>query len=365
MRMQLDTKRTETRDRGRPSGPTMVDHYSHSTSHLQTAGFTLVELLVVIAIIGVLVALLLPAVQAAREAARRAQCVNNMRQWGLALHNHLDAKKELPYASAQFPYGTTGLPPGFTPSANLNRHSWVPQLWPYVECTQLYDMYNFNVGFYQPPNGITGVAGTPLSMKVPVYYCPSDGYNEVRIDYVKGNYAVNWGPICWPLSGVLPSGQTSQKSRAPFGFTDFITRSLPRKSRLKHFTDGVSKTMLMSEKIIHPLPGTSTSSFDGRGDFFNDEESRSVFMTLSSPNSSDFDYVRVAGFCVSMPQDNLPCATATSSTGNRVSARSRHTGGVNIAMGDGSVHFIDDNVSLNLWQTISTMDDGEIIDTAF
>lgn len=327
-------------------------------------GFTLVELLVVIAIIGILIALLLPAVQAAREAARRSQCVNNLKQWGLAMQTYLGAHRQLPYAGARLPYGATGLPPGFTPSSNLNRHTWVPQLWPYIECAQLASMYNFSVGFYQLPNASGGVAGTPLSFKVPTYYCPSDSYVEPRIDYVRGNYAVNWGPVAWPLdTSTVPPGIIN--AIAPFGFLDFKSRDKPRRSRSKDFTDGMSKTMLMSEKLIHPSPGTSVSVHDGRGDFFNDDESRAIYMTFNTPNTTDFDYVKVAGYCVSLPQQNLPCTTATTATGNHVAARSKHPGGVNIGMADGSVHFVTNTVALGIWQTISTMNDGKTQDIRF
>jgi prepilin-type N-terminal cleavage/methylation domain-containing protein/prepilin-type processing-associated H-X9-DG protein len=314
-------------------------------------GFTLVELLVVIAIIGILVALLLPAVQAAREAARKAQCVNNMHQWGVGLLNHLDAKKQLPYGGAE-------LEP-------TNRHTWVPQLWPYIECLGLAEMYSFDVGFYLLPNASAGVPGTPLSKSVPTYFCPSDNYSEFRIDYVKGNYALNWGHVSWPL-GSTPNVVGDQTVRAPFGFMDFVSRSKPRRSRGKHFTDGLSKTMLMSEKIIHPQPGLKASPTDGRGDFFNDDESRAIYMTFNTPNASVPDYVKQGNYCVNMPEANLPCTTATSGgTGNHVAARSRHVGGVNVLMGDGSVHFVDENISLNTWQRISTMDDGKIQELSF
>src|SRR6476661_6229984 len=105
-------------------------------------GFTLVELLVVIAIIGILVALLLPAVQAAREAARRTKCVNQLKQWALAMQMHHDVKKQLPAAG----YSSDGTDSG-------SRHSWVPYLWPYVEETSLAARYDYNVCYAFPPNG--------------------------------------------------------------------------------------------------------------------------------------------------------------------------------------------------------------------
>src|SRR5947208_12527567 len=120
------------------------------------SAFTLVELLVVIAIIGVLVALLLPAVQSAREASRRMQCTSQVKQWVLAMHNYHDTNLVLPYGPREAP--------------TTNRHSWVPELWPYVEQQNLYSQYSFQVGFYLPPNtfaqsDLTG----PTGQRVKIY----------------------------------------------------------------------------------------------------------------------------------------------------------------------------------------------------
>ena len=134
--------------------------------------FTLVELLVVIAIIGVLVALLLPAVQSARESSRRVQCINHMKQWVLAMHNYNDTNGVLPYGPREVPA--------------TRRHSWVPPLWPFVEQMGLYTQYDFNVGFYLPPNTIGGGnAATanlngPTGQRVKIYYCPSDRFGAVQ-----------------------------------------------------------------------------------------------------------------------------------------------------------------------------------------
>jgi prepilin-type N-terminal cleavage/methylation domain-containing protein len=141
-------------------------------------GFTLVELLVVIAIIGTLVGLLLPAVQAARESARRSNCQNTLKQWGLAMQNLVDAKKKFPLAMTNSP-----------------RTTWVPFTWAYIEYPELAKSYDIKQAFHASANGAA------RQVKVPLYYCPSDRPNATwTADFatrVRGNYVVNWGrPAC-------------------------------------------------------------------------------------------------------------------------------------------------------------------------
>ena len=117
--------------------------------HSRRPAFTLVELLVVIAIIGVLVALLLPAVQSAREAARRTQCLNHMRQWGLGMHMHADSYQKLPDAAKSNP-----------------RTVWVMELWPFVEQKALHSAYRFDLGFWEVPNTVLNSLDSPCSKRI-------------------------------------------------------------------------------------------------------------------------------------------------------------------------------------------------------
>ena len=311
------------------------------------AGFTLIELLVVIAIIAILIGLLLPAVQKVREAAARMKCSNNLKQWGLAMHNYHDVNGKLPYGS-RLPTGTT------------LRHSWVPQLWSYIEQDNLYRMYNFTTsGFYQTPKPSTNTLDGPTGKPVSTYYCPSDRGSPAYAQgdqfwRVRGSYAVNWGPVPFQTisSTPLPAGP------APFGFTDYFSRNLAREAKLTAISDGTSNTLLMSEKIIHPQDNV----FDHRGDFLNDDGGGNIFNTLDTPNAG-IDAMKFPQYCTAAPQ--LPCTTATgegSRFAMKQSARSRHTGGVNVLLGDGSVRFIRDSIPLVTWQALSTMSGGEVID---
>jgi prepilin-type N-terminal cleavage/methylation domain-containing protein/prepilin-type processing-associated H-X9-DG protein len=336
------------------------------------AAFTLVELLVVIAIIGILIALLLPAVQAAREAARRSGCSNNVKQWVLAMQNHLDVKKVLPTASST--------------DQNGNRQSWPPQLWPYIEEKELFTQYNFNTAWFNTPNCIQSSTNGLIAQPVAAYYCPSDrgipAYAKGDTNWrVRGNYALNWGPVAF----CLPSGAKVPTAWAPFGFKDFNPcanigagganttptanigqgRNGPRKTAVKDIIDGLSQTMLVSEKIMYP----DDNQGDQRGDLINDDAG-GEFMTLDIPNSRFGDALKssacAAGttYCVNTGTPPtlyplLPCIDCQPSTGYYQYARSMHPGGVNVGMADGSVTFVSDVIALNIWQAISTENGGE------
>ena len=318
-----------------------------------THGFTLVELLVVIAIIGILVALLLPAVQAAREASRRAKCINTMKQWAIAMQMHADVKKRLPVGG----WSSTGTDGG-------SRHSWVPYLWPYVEESSLADRYNYNVCYAKPTNAYpvshpnsAELNNAPSNIPIALYYCPSDrgnGFYRNGTASIRGNYVCNWGPM--PFQP--PPGHTVivNKIRAPFGFKDYVSRSQPLKSKFGDFTDGTSSTLLLSEEIMHP----NDEVIDGRGDMLNDVGDE-CFMTLYTPNTSVKD-AQWGTWCTTTP--STPCEPA-GGTGTRrenfSSARSFHPGGVNACYGDSHVTFVSNDISQSAWQAISTMNGQEVV----
>jgi prepilin-type processing-associated H-X9-DG protein len=286
----------------------------------------LVELLVVIAIIGILVALLLPAVQAAREAARRKQCVNNLKQWTVAMHNHHDTFQ-------RFPIGARNNP----------RQTWVMHLWPFMEQTTLADQNDLNEPFYLPPGTIGNTLNGLCGQLVPAYYCPSDSGSDLNSPSAyyqrrRGNYVVNWGATKYDAA---PSGT----GRAPFSH-DNGNRSTPRLTTMASVIDGTSNTLMMAE---------SPDDNDWRGDIQNDDGVFKV-MTLTTPNTTAPD---VVNWAIADQDIRMPVTTAGQQYN---AARSRHPGGVNASMCDGSVRFFADDVALSLWQALGTMDGGEALE---
>jgi len=327
--------------------------------------FTLVELLVVIAIIGILIALLLPAVQAAREAARRMQCTNNLKQWMLAMHTYADANR------SSFPIGCGGWGEhyGGVPTINeflnvvprslnadgfthLFRHGYVPRVWPYMEQSALASEYVYLQNhFFDAPNA------NAISATVSAYYCPSDrpgskwlqNGSETR---ALGNYMLSFGDdYFWTPKradgsyNVRPWKKPDWKGSA-FGY--YIA------TKLSDAVDGLSNTLYMSEVRIGLQTGDVNQTYDLRGDIFNDDDPGPAFYTITSPNSSTPDRV----WC--FETTTAPCTLGTD-PGDQVfqAARSRHTGGVNLALGDGSIQFVSDTIALNVWQAAGTLRGGE------
>jgi prepilin-type N-terminal cleavage/methylation domain-containing protein/prepilin-type processing-associated H-X9-DG protein len=303
-------------------------------------GFTLVELLVVIAIIGILVALLLPAVQAAREASRRAACQNTIRQWGVAMQNYHSAKNKLPEA------------------ARFNkRRVWVVYTWPYVEAGAHSALFDQTVNFWEQPNTVPNTLDGIYAKPESIYYCPSDRPNGIwqgdPYFRCRGNWVVNWGNMTMPYNPGDPL-QSPKLGIAPFGWKDFVSNDQPRSPSFKDFTDGTSHTMLLSEVV----QAANDIDPDIRGDMLNDDRPCTTFMTINTPNSG----LDVSPWIVASPQN--PPGTTTGSGFAYKSARSRHPGGVNVVFADCSLRFVTDDVALNVWKAMGTMNGGETLPDA-
>jgi len=316
--------------------------------------FTLIELLVVIAIIAILIGLLLPAVQKVRAAAARIKCDNNLKQFALAMHNYHDAYGHLP------PSATNNSPHGAnSPQNTVNpcvRQTWVRFIWPFIEQDNLTRQDVPANPFYVPPCTIFNTLNGLCGAKVPLYYCPSDIGNDLSDSSQtycrrRGNYVVNWGNVYYPgSSGNYPGGYPTTPN-APFSHIGSF-RHTPMIVSFAKITDGTSNTLLMSEYLM----ALSTDDNDWRGDIQNDDGTFH-FMTLTTPNTSVPDIVNWA---IPNPSDTaMPVLTAGPLQFN--AARSRHTGGVNVALCDGSIRFVANSISLATWQALGTMNGGEVI----
>jgi prepilin-type N-terminal cleavage/methylation domain-containing protein len=295
-------------------------------------GFTLVELLVVIAIIGILVALLLPAVQAARGAARRMQCQNNLKQWGLALQNYHNAIK-------CFPIGAI-IDGGNSSSGVGDRKTYVVMLWPYFEETTVADIYDFRKPFYHIDNKVA------VNTRVPLYYCPEDRAGHwqgaaIMFPTVRGNYVVNYGNKNFVQTA--PGYFTS-----PFG--NFSSGKGYRVTAAR-VTDGLSKTIFMSEIVM----AKNDDSYDIRGNFLDTAPGAGTFMTANTPNSGFDNCICSAPESATYPG---PCVDTVWPNGDN-SARSLHPGGVMALMGDGSVHFVADEIASSVWIAYGSIRQGD------
>jgi prepilin-type N-terminal cleavage/methylation domain-containing protein len=340
------------------------------TSISKRSGFTLIELLVVIAIIGVLIALLLPAVQAAREAARRIQCTNNMKQMGLALLNYESSVGALPMSMVVWGSGNT--------TTDLTGWSAQARVLPFLEANPIYNGANFSVSKEDPVNA------TIITLSLNTFICPSEIKPWPSLHDYGSAGVINYG-VCqgdWFVWG----GFNGLQNRTAFG---------PNRSRrLAEFTDGLSQTLLAAEvkayqassncrhitlqSVTDPnnIPSPFADPFTVAPEYDNGycvTENQSEFHTEWSDGN-----VHAAGFTTAWPPNkvilgrkmyvglDLDLNGRNEEDGGpsfaAITARSYHPGGVNALVGDGSVKFIKSSVNGLTWRALGSVGGSEVVD---
>ncbi|QDT63821.1 DUF1559 domain-containing protein [Calycomorphotria hydatis] len=365
-------------------------------------GFTLIELLVVIAIIAILIALLLPAVQQAREAARRSECKNNLRQIGIALHNYHDAHRVFPAgyythftsdgtgpASASIDVDTWDAAPGW---------GWGTMILPFMEQANIYNSFDLNQPVWAAANA------DAIKSYIPAFHCPSvsgshDSFfveqlrsdkTDPRIDLTIGSpattvevgrshYVASHGQeSCWGECGGTPAGvvflagdiafnsSLSVASRTTSVTVDGDVTAVAdgpfyrnSKTKIRDVTDGTSNSIFIGEHSsalsdktwVGVVPGAGTNP---NVDFHSPENGPDAAATLTlvhaGPSGGELD---ITGLPIIHPV-NFP----TYHVGQMFS---EHVGGGQVCMGDGSVHFISENISLKVFAELSSIDEGETV----
>jgi prepilin-type N-terminal cleavage/methylation domain-containing protein/prepilin-type processing-associated H-X9-DG protein len=327
-------------------------------------GFTLVELLVVIAIIGILVGLLLPAVQAAREAARRMQCSNNMKQMGLAIHNHESTFKYIPAAEKDIAAALYPTPPN--PYGVRATFGTLFHILPYMEQSNLYNLFDPKRSYIDPVNmpPAYGTANPAGFAPVTTFICPS-APSDIPTDY--GPYfesiGLPLGPFEAPRSDYAPIKGLHRSLAVCAGMPDASTNNgllgttdPERRWKIKfgEVTDGLSNTILFGEqagrqKLYFRAKGIPGSTLADGG------------LTLNCYYGDSNLARQLRGYSgVDILNPRQPGCSAIN-VFNENGLYSFHTGGVQVAMGDGSVQFLSENVSTAVFAALVTRDGGETV----
>ncbi|MEZ6130147.1 MAG: DUF1559 domain-containing protein [Planctomycetaceae bacterium] len=302
-------------------------------------GFTLIELLVVIAIIAILIALLLPAVQQAREAARRTQCKNNLKQIALAIHNYLDMTKEVYPRAVISSNGRNCCCEGFT-AARTNttgiphsNHTWMTMILPYIDQAPLYNSMDLNRRYDDPVNA------PYVSTPIPGFICPSDNRTFEGAAFSPHNY---------PGAGSTHAFGLCARHGNPGIFAEMHgmldeagTRVVRPAMKMKNIVDGTSNTIMIGEHAQN-----------ARAPLCNDSNQGEI--GWAEPSSGG------TAFSIDRTRTPNSCSGANDST-RRGIATSYHEGGIQVSLADGSTRFVSENIDGLTWENLGRYDDRQTI----
>jgi prepilin-type N-terminal cleavage/methylation domain-containing protein/prepilin-type processing-associated H-X9-DG protein len=325
--------------------------------------FTLIELLVVIAIIGILIGMLLPAVQKVREAAARVKCQNNLKQIGLALHNYHGALNRFPPG-----YIDGNTDPNSTPDNDMGPGwGWAAYLLPYLEQGNIYNQINLN----QPVG--TGVNAAVSQLPVPILLCPSDAFaDQQAFDVYNSNFTIiarvafasyiacnGWEECFWGAGGNPQPGPGDDGLSGVYGRAGRGAFFRNSRTRVADVVDGMSNTIFIGERSNDHAPATWTGAVaGGRCPAWMAVQPPSPFSLPPGPpyDNADFGEAFVLGHCnaTHLPSADFPIFDPDT-------FYSMHTGkGANFLFGDGSVHFLTSTINPRTYQALSTIAGGEI-----
>jgi prepilin-type N-terminal cleavage/methylation domain-containing protein len=317
-----------------------------ASSSRMRRGFTLVELLVVIAIIAVLIGLLLPAVQSAREAARRASCLNKIKQLGLAIHNYENSRSRFPVGAenAVYPIPQSG-------TTTIAGTSWIVHILPLLEEQALYDRYNFAAQYNDASNAVVG------NTVVPALYCPSGPdplrYRDPNPNGVNNNPSTHYYGVMGPAGLTNPTTNTLGGQNFNYTVGDATNNgawsahgilshfrvtagsvSTNRYVRFSDVTDGTSSTLLLAERSVVLPSGNDYRSWI-RGNWGGSGTTKNVTYPINSTNYNG------------------------SSNFNHISFGSQHPGGCLFVMADASARFISETIDMPIYMGLASMNSGE------
>ena len=322
--------------------------------------FTLVELLVVIAIIGILVGLLLPAVQAAREAARRMQCSNNLKQIGLAMHNYHDTNRRFPFGSRA---GSTWSQVGIKDGTN-----WRISILPFLEQSSLYNSLNFGGSFGGGSTAAVAFMGGNQILSgyvFPNYRCPSSALEVFPQTYITNtggtgsfnNPGNGMGIHYVGLQGAAPTFTWTQAGYRDCGqgwSCDQGIMTVNESKSIGDITDGTSNTIIIAEQSGQVRKTDLTSNYYGGW-----SGARRNY-TVSGATCTD--HWQTGTTCIRQPPNSQ-----IDDPGNRVPYRNNttvnsfHTGGIQVALADGSIHFISNSIDFQSFKAMAIRNDGQVI----